>query len=327
MSHIIIVGAGGIGERHIRCFQKLNAGRVGLVESNAERRALIASRYACPAYETLSVALAAEKWDIGVIAAPAPVHIPLALEMLQAGLDVLIEKPLAVTPERLDEIQAYEATRTIRVAYVYRQMEPVIELKRRLEEAQLGAPLSAQIVCGEDFSVARPDYAKVYYARHESGGGAIQDVLTHFANAMDWLVGPSQVLQCMAENRKLRDVAVEDTVSCSILHEGGCLANYYISQGQAAQETSFTIHCEHGSLCADLTQRRIGTFPAGAEDWEWTELPPCERDHFYEQQAADFLNAVAGEPDHGCSLAEAIHSLNVNLAALKSAESGQRIRL
>ena len=52
MTNILIVGAGGIGERHLRCFQKIGVGRVGIVESHPERRALIASRYQCPSYAT-----------------------------------------------------------------------------------------------------------------------------------------------------------------------------------------------------------------------------------------------------------------------------------
>lgn len=327
MNNVIIIGAGGIGERHIRCFQRLVTGRVGLVESNSERRELIASRYGCLAFPTWSAANEAADWDFGVVAVPAQIHVPMALDLLAAGVDVLIEKPLAVSLEGLDELKRYDATRTIRVAYVYRHMELVIELKRRLEDASLGAPLSAQIVCGEDFSIARPDYAKLYYARHQTGGGAIQDVLTHFVNAMDWLVGPARKVQCLAANRKLRDVAVEDTVSCSILHDGGCLANYYIAQGQVTKEISFTIHCEQGSICANITRMRIGTFVSGSDDWQWSEFPPCDRDSFYERQAADFLGALAGRSGHAASLDEAIHSLKVNLAALESAKTGQSIEI
>ena len=325
MTSVLIVGAGGIGERHVRCFQKAGIGRVGIVESQAERRELIAARYGCPGFADCEEALKAEPWTVGVVASPAPSHIPIATRLAEAGLNLLIEKPLAVVPDGLDRLQVFEAIRTMRVAYVYRHMLPVMELKRRLQAGSLGNPLAAQIVCGEDYSLARPDYARIYYGRHETGGGAIQDVLTHFVNTMDWLVGPARDVQCLVGNRKLRDVSVEDTVCCSIRHEGGCLAGYYVCQGQAPAETSFTVHCENGSVRAALSQQRVGEFRPGDAEWTWTQFGPVERDEIYVRQAKAFLDAMAGHPDHACMLAEAVHSLNVNIAALESARSGRCI--
>lgn len=325
MTNVLIIGAGGIGERHLRCFQRIGAGLVGIVEANPERLASVSARYGCPAFSAWAEAEKKGPWNIGVIATPAPAHVSLAVELLKSGLDVLIEKPLAVSLQGLDELQALEKSRTVRVAYVYRHIEPVMELKRRLESGQLGRPLSALVTCGEDFSLARPDYARLYYARHETGGGAIQDVLTHFTNAMDWLVGPAQAVQCLSGNRMLKNVFVEDTVCCAIRHAEGCLVNYMVSQGQAPKETSFTVHGEDGTLHADLTAMRIGEFRRGGKEWEWIRFEPCERDHFYDSQAADFLAACNGINGRSCSLDEAIHSLKVNLAALESSRSGNLI--
>ena len=70
------------------------------MESNAERRDLTAARYNCPAFPCWNAARGAAAWTVGVIATPAHFHIPLALELLDSGLDVLIEKPLAVWPAR-----------------------------------------------------------------------------------------------------------------------------------------------------------------------------------------------------------------------------------
>jgi predicted dehydrogenase len=142
---------------------------------------------------------------------------------------------------------------------------------------------------------------------------------------MDWLVGPARDVQCLVGNRKLRDVSVEDTVCCSIRHEGGCLAGYYVCQGQAPEETSLTVHCENGSVRADLSQQRVGEFRPGDAEWTWTQFGPAERDEIYVRQAKAFLDATTGIPDQACTLGEAVHSLNVNIAALESARSGRCI--
>lgn len=93
MSNVIVIGAGGIGKRHVRCFQTIGAS-LGIVEFQVERRELIASRYNCPAYASLQEANLAARWDVGVIASPAPTHIPLALELVSAGSDVLSKSRL-----------------------------------------------------------------------------------------------------------------------------------------------------------------------------------------------------------------------------------------
>lgn len=142
---------------------------------------------------------------------------------------------------------------------------------------------------------------------------------------MDWLVGSSQHVACLAANRKLKDVSVEDAVSCSVLHSGGCLANYYIFQGQAAKETSFTIHCESGSLKADLGTSRVGEYLPGAEGWVWTQLGPFERDEFYIRQAKAFLND--SQEGTSSTLEDASHSVKVILAAMESIKTGRIVEV
>lgn len=315
MSNVIVIGAGGIGERHVRCFQSVGA-HVGIVETNAERRNDVAVRYGCEAFASWEEARASRDWQSGVVASPAPWHVPIARELAGAGLNVLIEKPLALDMAGVDELRRFDSLRKIRIAYVLRHMEVILELKKRLESGRFGRPLAAEIASGEDFSLARPDYARIYYARHETGGGAIQDILTHYSNAMDWLVGPVREVTCLSANRKLTNVSVEDTVSCSARHEGGCLANYYIFQGQVPKEMTFTIHCETGSFKADVRSSRMGEFAAGAEDWVWTQLGPCDRDDFFVAQARAFLH---GAPDgRESTLEEGIRSLQVLSAAMES---------
>jgi predicted dehydrogenase len=324
MSNVIVIGAGGIGERHVRCFQSVGA-HVGIVETNAERRGDVAARYRCEAYASWEEARAAKDWQAGVVASPAPSHIPIALELAGAGLNVLIEKPLALDMAGVDELRRFDSVRKIRIAYVLRHMELLLELKKRLDAGRFGRALTAEIVSGEDFSIARPDYARIYYARHETGGGAIQDILTHYSNAMDWLVGPVQEVTCMAANRKLTNVSVEDTVSCAARHEGGCLANYFVFQGQAPKEVSFTIHCETGSFKADFGTTRIGEFASRADAWAWTQLGPFERDDFFIAQARAFLHGV---PDgRESTLEEGIHSLKVLSAALESVRARKVVEI
>ena len=75
------------------------------------------------------------------------------------------------------------------VAYVYRAHPALMEMKQALDHGRFGRPLQVVAVSGQNFPFYRPAYRQTYYADRATGGGAIQDALTHVVNAAEWLVG------------------------------------------------------------------------------------------------------------------------------------------
>ena len=79
MRRVLIVGAGSIGERHVRCFQYSGQADVVVCDTNADVRTRIESKYAaCQTYSDFDDALDV-KPEAVVIATPAHLHIPMAL--------------------------------------------------------------------------------------------------------------------------------------------------------------------------------------------------------------------------------------------------------
>src|SRR5258706_15168953 len=102
---ILIVGCGSIGERHLRCFQRTGRAQPFACDSNAALLEKITRQYQVGGYPDLAGALKAEQFDGVVICAPAHLHIGMALASLRAGAAVLIEKPLSVKIEEVDELR------------------------------------------------------------------------------------------------------------------------------------------------------------------------------------------------------------------------------
>src|SRR6185503_16299097 len=108
------------GERHVRGFQNIGRAAVSICELDAKRRNEVASRYNIgETYDDLDTALS-EKHDAVVVATPAHIHIAVAQRAIDAKCDVLIEKPLAVSLNGVDELAAHAAASdcTVAVAYV-----------------------------------------------------------------------------------------------------------------------------------------------------------------------------------------------------------------
>jgi predicted dehydrogenase len=195
-----------------------------------------------------------------------------------------------------------------------------------LLRGELGRPLHATMVAGQHFPTFRPAYREIYYAKHETGGGAIQDAITHLVNAVEWLIGPITRVFCDASHQMLEGVEVEDTVNIVARH-GEILASYAMNQFQAPNEVSIHIHAEHGSLRIEA-HRQAWAFQKRGES-QWTEhiIPPLERDDIFIAQANAFLDGVEGKPSPLSTIEEAAQTLRVNLAALRSISTGLPITL
>ena len=322
MHSILIVGCGSIGERHLRCFQRTGRATVTACDNHASLLARIKEQYAVRAFASLDEALAESRFDAAVICTPAPWHLPMALELLAAGLHVFIEKPLAIDAALVPQVRAAiaGANRFVAVAYVFHLMPWIAGARELLGKGALGKPLHASVTAGQHFPTFRPAYREVYYAQREQGGGAVQDALTHLVNAVEWLIGPCTRVFCDAAHQALEGVTVEDTVNVSSRH-GKALVSYALTQFQAPNETTILIHCERGSVKIEGHQQRWGVQRHGEGEWLWHQSPPSERDDLFVAQASAFLDGTEGRATPLCTFEEAVQTLKFNQAALRSAET------
>jgi len=332
MKRILIIGTGSIGERHLRCFQNTRRAEVAACEPNEELGRSVAGRYGCPWYGSLDEALGAASFDAAVICTPAQTHIAIATQCVRRGLHLLIEKPLAVTLEGIPELQALVGERNaiVRVAYIHRSLAPVRKVKDLLESGVIGEPKQLVIVTGQHFPTFRPAYRSIYYTRHESGGGAIQDALTHSLHGAEWLLGPIQSVFADAAHQVLEGVEVEDTVHLLARFGGagnGVLGSFSLNQFQPPNEAYLTLNGTEGSLRSESHRFRVGVQRYGDEDWNWHQLPPEDRDGPFLRQAEAFLNALDGCPEDLATLGDGLQTLRVNIAALESSRTRREIDL
>jgi predicted dehydrogenase len=325
---VLIIGGGSIGERHLRCFQATGLANVSLCEPNAGLRTTLGDRYNVPVFANFDDALAAETFDATVICTPAHLHIPLARQSLSANLATLIEKPLSTSLDCIDDLrcQRDQTGGVVAVAYVLRFLPALRAAREFIRSGELGRPRQVVSVSGQHFPTFRPAYREIYYSRHSSGGGAIQDALTHQVNAVEWIIGPTTSLFCDAAHQVLEGVEVEDTVHVATRH-GDVLGSFSLNQFQAPNESHLWIHCEKGSVKVEGHSARWGTLGHGQEEWQWHAAPIKHRDDLFVAQASAFLAAMDGRDPPACTLEEAWQTLIFNLAALESARSGQRIDL
>lgn len=326
---VLVVGAGSIGERHLRCFLATGRSRVAFVEVNPVVREAIAARYPeATAHATLEAAIERPP-EAAVIATPAPWHVPQSLLLAAQGVHLLIEKPLGVGLEGVESLVDLVAEKRVvaAVAYVMRTQPALSAMREAVRSGRFGKPLELVAVSGQDFAFYRPSYRSTYYARRASGGGAVQDALTHLLDVGQWLVGPIDRLVADAAHQKLDGVEVEDTVHV-IARQGDILANYALNQHQAPNESTITVVCDRGTVRFEM---HAGPWLSCEHANErWVEHGPAampDRDTPFIRQANAFLDAIEGKAPPLCTLDEGVRALQANLAILESIDSGRWVSI
>ena len=112
-----VVGTGALGRHHVRILSSLpNAELVGLHDTNSETAAAVAAQHGARAFPDLP-SLAAQI-DAAVVAVPTADHLAVAGDLLDRGLHVLVEKPMAASLAEADELLTRAGDRVLAVGHV-----------------------------------------------------------------------------------------------------------------------------------------------------------------------------------------------------------------
>ena len=320
--HILIIGVGSIGERHLRCFQATDRVDLSICELNENLRNEVGDRYnITKRFDNLEAALE-QKPDAALIAAPAHLHIPLAQTCAEAGCHLLIEKPLSTSTEGIAELTQFIAKKKLiaSVAFVFRAHPVIQAMKKAIDSGTFGKALQVNVISGQHFPTYRPAYRDIYYNNHAAGGGLIQDGLPHAMNAVEWLVGPTTQIMADAAHLKLEGVEVEDTVNVLTRHgaNGEVLGSFCSNQHQAPNE-SINVICENGTVRFEYQRNRWGWLKEPEDEWEYEEFT-IGRDDLFTNQANAFVDAIEGKAEPACTISDAVQTLKTCLTILKSSQ-------
>lgn len=244
----------------------------GIVTSNPTRISEANADYpSVPTFATAQEALAQrDQFDFAVISTANRSHVPLALEALQAGLDVIVDKPLAV---RSDEARSLLATaqqlgRRL-TAYQSRRWDgDFLTIRSLFEGGRLGEIRRFE----SRFEHWRPVPVEKWTesADPQDGGGLLLGIGTHLVDQAMVLFG--EVESVYGETRTVRPGAVvEDDVFIALRHVGGAVSHLWTSVAAPNQGPRFRVLGSESSFtCWGLDPQeaalRAGGRPGGP-DW------------------------------------------------------------
>lgn len=184
-------GAGTWGKELIaNCAERVEL--VGLCDANALRlaRAREAIGTAAPAFTDLGEMLDTTKPDTLVVATRDDTHADIVVAALEAGVDVVVEKPMATTAEGCRRILAAERStgRRVDVGFNYRFSPTAEKIKELLLSDAIGEVASIDFHWFLDVKHGA-DYFRRWHARMEQSGSLFVHKATHHFDLLNWCLG------------------------------------------------------------------------------------------------------------------------------------------
>ncbi|MFM8577775.1 MAG: Gfo/Idh/MocA family protein, partial [Planctomycetaceae bacterium] len=154
---LLVIGCGGIGERHVRCLLRTGRARVTACDADAGSRGRMAATYGVPVAADAHAAIASGDLAAVVICTPAHTHVQLARAALAAGRHVLSEKPLSTSLDGVAElIAARDRTgRQAAVAYVYHVFPFLVAAREFINRREFGPVREVTAVSGQCYPAFR----------------------------------------------------------------------------------------------------------------------------------------------------------------------------
>jgi len=298
LPRIAVVGAGAFGQNHCRVVHESDRCELAaIVDTDAARAAETAARY-----NTVALADArglAGCADAAILAVPTTGHAEIGCLLLDAGIDVLVEKPVATDLAEADRLiaAAERRGRILQVGHVERFNPAVLELERRLT-----LPLFFEIHRLNQFSSRSLDV------------DVVLDLMIHDVDLVLGLTGhePEEI---RAAGIRILSPKV-DIANVRLAFANGCVANLTASRISTESVRKLRLFQPHQYLSLDYARRDLAIFSVGAGQRIGFEQAQVEKSEPLKLQFDAFLDAIASRNPPKSSGSSARRTLAAALAIL-----------
>lgn len=251
-----VIGLGNMGSVHAR---RVQAGEVPAcrLTAVADRRpalveALTTQDSAVAGFADGSALIQSGDVDAVLIATPHYSHTALGVEALEAGLHVLVEKPISVHKADCETLLAAHTRAPDRVFAAMFQMrvDPAFRtLKALLDAGELGAVQRISwIITNWYRTQSYYDSGGWRATWGGEGGGVLLNQCPHQLDLYQWLFGMPERVRAFCQLGRFHDIEVEDAVTAYLEHPGGATGVFVTTTGEAPGTQRLEIAGECGRL-------------------------------------------------------------------------------
>ena len=295
---VAVIGAGVFGRHHLRVLsQSLNATLVGVVDADPERAAQAAAEHNCLTYATLGELKG--NIDAAVVAVPTSLHAEVGCELLESGIDVLVEKPIAAdlgSARRLVDTAA-KHERILQIGHLERFNPAVAALKKIVN-----IPLFFEI---HRLSLFSPRSLDV---------DVVLDLMIHDLDIVLDLAG------AMPEEIRAAGISIlsekVDIANVRLAFAGGCIANLTASRVSTERVRKLRLFQPHQYISLDYQKQEAVAFTVSGNQQIGFQPLQVVKEEPLRLEVESFLEAVANRTRPLVPGEEGLRALEVALAIL-----------
>lgn len=350
-----LVGCGKVGTIHAAALRAIpEAEFAACCDAAPERAAAFAAKYGVRPFPDVAAMIREGGVESVVIGTPHPLHAEPAIRAAEAGVHVLVEKPMAASLADCDAMigAARKSGVALGVISQRRFYEPVARMKAAIDAGKIGTPALGVFLqySWRDAAYYRSDPWRGKW--DTEGGGVLVNQSPHQLDILLWLMGPAAEVSGQWANVNHPGVEVDDTAVASIRFRNGGLGSIATSVAQKPGiYTKVHVHGSNGASVGVETDRGA-TFIAGVSGIAeppltdlWT-VPGEEHllaafqaedrakfasvdatTHYHSLQIADFLRAVRENRPPGVGADDGRAVVELFTAIYRSASEGRAVKL
>ncbi len=260
---VAVIGVGAMGKNHARIYWELpDLDFVGIADPDKDLGESISKRYGIDYYQDYRRLLETRKPDAVTIAVPTVNHFDVALEAIQRGIHVLIEKPIAPSIEQGEKIiqAAQQHQVKLMIGHVERFNPAVVALKEKIQAGKIGKVFQL------DARREGPFPARI------SDVGVVIDLSVHDIDIMRSITG-SEVVRVYAETEQRIHTKHEDLLTGLLRFEDKSVGTLNVNWLTPTKIRELHITGEMGLFKVDyLTQDLYFFENTGAQGSDWDTL-------------------------------------------------------
>ena len=252
-----LVGCGAIARKHVRALAKLGCAPVAVCDRNIGLARVFAQRFpGAAAYDSLDAMLSESSLQSVHVTTPPLTHCELVVWSLQAGCDVLVEKPAALDADELRRIEDASRRSGHRCTAVHNVLfePPVRAARKSIEAGDIGEVVSVHItnrIPAHDRALLTPGHWC-----HDLPGGMFGEMLAHPMYTIAGLLGTVQVRGVHAWKVGPGGLSVLDEM-LMYLDADGRMASVAMSLNAVREEFKVDVLGTRGAITADVTRGLI----------------------------------------------------------------------
>jgi UDP-N-acetylglucosamine 3-dehydrogenase len=328
VTRVALIGLGAMGRNHLRVLSDLEGTDLAAVCDLDSRAVEAAShKHSIPGYHSWDEMLEREHLDAAVVAVPTRFHVDAGLAVLQRGLHLFVEKPIATNLEEGRQLvdAASKAHRVFAVGHIERFNPAVRELQRRLAAGEIGRLYQLQARRQGPFPARIRDV------------GVVIDLATHDLDVMCSMAG-SDVQRLYAETEQRIHTDHEDILNALLKFDSGVLGVLQVNWLTPTKIRELSVLGERGMfVCNYLTQElthfknadvaalsEAGRQPLAVSEGEAVSFPITQAEPL-KLELQSFMQAVRGERPVEVDGEAGLRALHFALALVTSATESRVI--